>query len=81
VIDLVTRLARNKHTTGAAATFFICSALSHLGPLWFPEHKAQFVETAKWFRDAAVAYGLFMASDMKGPAALPPAPAPGKAPE
>lgn len=56
----------NKHTTGAAAVFAACVALTRIGKVWFPNHSEQLDQTLAAVKDFAVMYGFTMAGDGNG---------------
>ena len=59
------RLIENKHTSLAAAVYVGAKFAAGLGAIWFPEHKAQFDQTAGLIESAAVGYGFIMAGDSR----------------
>jgi hypothetical protein len=76
IIPFMQRTLQNKHTSGAAAVYFATLTVSKLGAIWFPQHTAQFEQTAEVVKGLAVTYGLIMAGDAGAnnqPPAQPPA--------
>jgi hypothetical protein len=63
MMKLITSLAQNKHTSGAALAYFAAKVLLPILAIWFPDHQAQIQQTAAVVEGGSVAYGLLMAGD------------------
>jgi hypothetical protein len=61
--QIFSRFIQNKHTSGAAIAYVAVVTMNRLGPIWFPQHQAQFDATAEVLKGAALSYGLLMAGD------------------
>lgn len=53
----------NPHTSISAAIYIGAKAGAQLGAVWFPQHAAQFQDTANIIESLAVGYGLLAAGD------------------
>lgn len=63
IANLITSLATNKHTSGAALIYAASKFGCPLASTWFPGHKTQIEATAEILQGLSVFYGLAAAGD------------------